>query len=131
MEIAELRLRLLDSGLVDDLPTILSVMDGVSELHLRLDISQELGWFRGHFPGRPVLPGVVQIHWAALAAVARFGFREVPTAINRLKFKNVIVPPSIIELSIARPRRKEVAFSYGGKGKIYSEGRLVFEDSAQ
>ena len=109
------------------LPRVLSVLDDVPDRHLLLDISPGLGWFRGHFPGRPVLPGIVQVHWAVLVSAAYFGFQQVPTAINRLKFKNVIVPPSVVELSVARSTKDEISFRYTGAGKQYSEGRLVFD----
>jgi 3-hydroxymyristoyl/3-hydroxydecanoyl-(acyl carrier protein) dehydratase len=126
MEIGEIRRRLRDSGLVDGLPGVVSVASDVRELSLGLDIPPELGWFRGHFPARPVLPGIVQVHWAVLVSSAYFGLSGVPTVINRLKFKNVIVPPSVVELSVARLTNSEVSFGYTGAGKMYSEGRLVF-----
>ena len=126
MELAEIRQRLRDGGLVDDLPGILSVVADVRDLRLRFDIPPELGWFRGHFAGRPVLPGVVQVHWAVLVSSAYFELDGVPTVINRLKFKNVIVPPSVVELSVARSANSEISFWYTGAGKMYSEGRLLF-----
>jgi 3-hydroxymyristoyl/3-hydroxydecanoyl-(acyl carrier protein) dehydratase len=115
----------------DGLPRILSGRNGVADGHLLLDITPELAWFRGHFPGRPVLPGIVQVHWAVLASAAYFGFQQVPAVIKRLKFKNVIVPPSVVELSVARSTKIEVSFAYTGAGKQFSEGRLVFEDAAR
>jgi len=109
------------------LPRVLSVLDDVPDRRLLLDISPALGWFRGHFPGRPVLPGIVQVHWAVLVSAAYFGLHPVPAVINRLKFKNVIVPPSVVELSVARSTKGEISFAYTGVGKQYSEGRLVFD----
>jgi hypothetical protein len=73
------------------------------------------------------LPGVVQVHWAVLVSSAYFGLDGVPTVINRLKFKNVIVPPTVVELSVTRSTKVEVSFGYAGAGKQYSEGRLVFD----
>lgn len=113
------------------LPRVLSVLDDVPDRHLLLDISPGLGWFRGHFPGRPVLPGIVQVHWAVLVSAAYFDFHQVPAVINRLKFKNVIVPPSVVELSVARSTKGEISFGYTGAGKQYSEGRLVFDGEAR
>lgn len=131
MEIAEIRRCLLDAGVEDDLPGILSARSDVHDIRLRLGIPPELRWFRGHFPGRPVLPGIVQVHWAVRVSMAHFGFRSVPTVVNRLKFKHVIVPPSVIELSIARVAKSEVSFGYTGAGTKYSEGRLVFKGEEQ
>jgi len=110
----------------NNLPRVLSVLNDVPGRRLLLDISPCLAWFRGHFPGRPVLPGIVQVHWAVLVSAAYFGFCQVPAIINRLKFKNVIVPPSVVELSVAKSAKGEISFGYTGAGKQYSEGRLVF-----
>jgi 3-hydroxymyristoyl/3-hydroxydecanoyl-(acyl carrier protein) dehydratase len=109
------------------LPRVLSILNGVPDRHLLLDITPGLAWFRGHFPGRPVLPGIVQVHWAVLVSAAYFGLHEVPAVIKRLKFKNVIVPPSVVELSVKRSAKREISFGYTGTGKQYSEGRLVFD----
>jgi 3-hydroxymyristoyl/3-hydroxydecanoyl-(acyl carrier protein) dehydratase len=108
-------------------PRILSVLDDVPDSRLLLDITPTLGWFRGHFPDRPILPGIVQVHWAVLVSAALFDFVRVPAVINRLKFKNVIVPPTVVELSVTRSTKVEVSFRYTGAGKQYSEGRLVFD----
>ena len=53
-----------------DFPAILSTLDESPEHRWLMLISPELDWFRGHFPDNPVLPGVVQLHWAVTAAHA-------------------------------------------------------------
>ena len=107
-------------------PAILSLIEDAPHVRLLLDISPEMSWFRGHFPDQPVLPGVVQVHWAVIAAVALFGFSAAPPEIKRLKFKKVVVPPQVLELSLQRHSENEVQFEYGSLGNQKSLGRLVF-----
>jgi 3-hydroxymyristoyl/3-hydroxydecanoyl-(acyl carrier protein) dehydratase len=113
------------------LPRIILTSSNKSESVYRLDIDAALGCFIGHFPGRPVLAGIVQVHWAVLLARSCFGFERVPREIKRLKFKNLVVPPAVLELSLARVAETDVDFAYGSAGERCSEGRLIFPSSAQ
>ena len=47
-------------------------------------------FFQGHFPGNPILPGIVQLHWAIGFSMGLLGFSEAPHDIKRLKFKNIV-----------------------------------------
>jgi 3-hydroxymyristoyl/3-hydroxydecanoyl-(acyl carrier protein) dehydratase len=97
---------------------------------MRLDVPLDMSWFRGHFPGQPILPGVIQLHWAVIIARALFGFAGSPQEIKRLKFKKVVIPPRVLELSISKPVPDEVQFEFFGPDVQHSQGRLVFADDA-
>jgi len=111
---------------VNGFPKAISWLNEESEHRLLLDVSEELFWFPGHFAGHPVLPGVVQLHWAACAAQLFFGHAEPPHRIDRLKFKKVIIPPQIVELRLEKPKPGEVQFEFSSRTQIHSEGRLKF-----
>jgi len=112
-------------------PTILSRVEDGDTRVFELDISDELIWFRGHFPGFPVLPGVVQLQWAVQLTQENFGLREGPQEILRLKFKSIIVPPVTVELTLSQLGPCEARFEYTGQGQTYSQGRLRFTERAQ
>ena len=112
-------------------PRVLSQIEDLTTLRLQLDVDTELEWFRGHFPGNPVLPGVVQLHWAICAAQTCFGYLDTPNEILRLKFKSIVTPPRVVELALSRPRTGEVQFDYVGLGQQYSQGRLKFAVNTQ
>ncbi len=111
-------------------PQILSLQDDPHGVRLRLEITPELDCFRGHFPDEPVLPGVVQLHWAVLIAQARFDFRGVPAELKRLKFKKIVTPPQELELTVSRRNEREVQFNFDSPDGPNSEGRLVFAETA-
>ena len=108
-------------------PRLLSTREDAGGVRLRFDISPELDCFQGHFPGQPVLPGVVQLHWAVLIARACFLLDHVPQEIKRLKFKKVVIPPHELELSLYPKERDEVQFCFSAADEQFSEGRLVFK----
>jgi 3-hydroxymyristoyl/3-hydroxydecanoyl-(acyl carrier protein) dehydratase len=107
-------------------PAILSRIDDYPRHRILLDISPELGWFEGHFPGNPVLAGVVQLHWAVGVSLALFRFSEVPVEIKRLKFKNIVIPPRVLELTLELCNEQEVQFEFTSMGQVHSLGRLIF-----
>jgi 3-hydroxyacyl-[acyl-carrier-protein] dehydratase len=96
-----------------------------------LDISNELIWFSGHFPGYPVLPGVVQLRWAVEMSQQHFGLRTGPSEVMRLKFKGIIVPPRTVELSLTRLSPTVTKFAFSGQGQEYSQGKLIFDEIGQ
>lgn len=112
-------------------PAILSQSTDRLRLDFELDIVNELIWFRGHFPGFPVLPGVVQLRWAVEMAQRHFGFTSSPHEVLRLKFKGIIVPPRAVQLTVLKTAPCEASFEYTGQGEIYSQGKLRFADSGQ
>lgn len=116
--------RLPDAG--SDFPRVLSLDGDQSQVRLSLEISTEMNWFRGHFPDQPVLPGVIQLHWAVLVAGSYFDFTTTPKEVKRLKFKKVVTPPAILDLTVALYDDDEVQFRFGDSDEQYSEGRLVF-----
>jgi 3-hydroxyacyl-[acyl-carrier-protein] dehydratase len=58
--------------------------------------------FAGHFPGRPILPAVLQIMAACLLVEAATGQHVLPTLIERAKFVNTIVPDAVVEIGCRR-----------------------------
>ena len=114
-----------------DFPRVISIAEDAGEVTLQLEVTPELAWFQGHFPGEPVLAGIIQAHWAAEVASALFGFDAPPQQIKRLKFSNIIVPPRTLELVLTRHGDNEVQFGIRSAETPHSQGRLVFPGSAQ
>lgn len=109
-------------------PRLLSTLVEPDCYRLLVQVDTDLDWFRGHFPGTPVLPGVVQLHWAARVACSLFGIDAPPGTVNRLKFQNIVVPPRVIELEIKLPDRGRVAFSFRSLDVTHASGVLRFDE---
>ena len=117
-------------GMEHNFPPILSLVEDFPNQRLLLDITTDLCWFQGHFPGTPVLAGVVQLHWAVSMSLALFEFGEVPVEIKRLKFRSIVTPPRELQLLLTRFGEKEVQFEFSSEDQIHSLGRLIFEENA-
>ena len=92
-------------------------------------IAADLAVLDGHYPGNPIVPGVAQVHWAALAARAAFDV-EVSGNLETIKFRRPIVPGTRLTLTLTldHPGGK-VGFEFADADQVYSSGRLLLEPS--
>ncbi|MDH3265491.1 MAG: hypothetical protein OEM25_00875 [Gammaproteobacteria bacterium] len=109
-------------------PDIIAV--SVEALRADLDITapDELFFFQGHFPGQPILPGVVQVHWAIELARNYLGLKPTFTGIEALKFHNVIKPRTKLRLTLEKSEQTgKLHFSFVSEMGMHSQGRILFE----
>ncbi len=59
-------------------------------------------FFEGHFPGHPILPGVVTLGWMMMAAERLLGHPVGSVELLNVKFQVVILPGTALELTLAR-----------------------------
>jgi 3-hydroxymyristoyl/3-hydroxydecanoyl-(acyl carrier protein) dehydratase len=103
--------------------------DGVWTLRLRLP--PELAHFAGHFPGAPVLPGVLQVQWALALAAPRLGIAPHCRDMEALKFQRLLRPGDVVELELRLDAaRGKLHFAYRIDGAHCSSGRLRVEPTA-
>lgn len=80
---------------------------------LQLLLDPQLFWFKGHFPGQPVLPGVAQIHWAVHYAREHLGLKGQFVAMQAIKFQSPVTHGQTLELNLQWSAEKELLkFSY-------------------
>lgn len=96
-------------------------------LTLGLRLPRELAYFEGHFADRPILPGVVQIHWAALLFLREFGVNLVLQRMEVIKFKRLLLPDMEVRLRLDYdPGRLRLGFRYLAGPLESSSGRLYW-----
>ncbi|MEY4721853.1 MAG: hypothetical protein RIQ46_1578 [Pseudomonadota bacterium] len=108
------------------------VPDG--EIHAVKAVSFNEDFFQGHFPGRPIMPGVLQIE--ALAQVA--GILAIETlglagtgklvyfmAIEEAKFRNPVEPGVLLDLQAGFIQKRSRVCKFWGKASI--DGKVTCE----
>ena len=83
-------------------------------------------FLQGHFPGNPIVPGVIQCEMIAQTAVAFLpdckGKTPMYTGLNNVKFKNPLLPGNTAVMTVALTARKGI-FCFA-KGKLETNGKL-------
>jgi acyl-coenzyme A synthetase/AMP-(fatty) acid ligase len=88
---------------------------------------RNLLYFDGHFPGRPILPGVVQIDWVIACGRQCFDLPPLFFGIRALKFQRVIPPEMPVRLELVHDRAKSsLAFEITSDLGRHASGRIVF-----
>jgi len=91
-------------------------------------------YFQGHFPGRPVVPGVLLIEGMAQTAGAICGllrgFDRPPSTVffltvDKAKFRKPVVPGDIVEFHMTKITRRRQMWWYRGEAKV--AGQVVAE----
>lgn len=87
-------------------------------------------FFKGHFPGQPILPGVLMVEsLAQVGAIIALSKEEnkgkvaLFGKINNTRFKKTVVPGDTLELNVEITKAKGPAGM--GMGKAYVDGELV------
>src|SRR5215469_10100775 len=96
-------------------PRILRVSAIEDGCEISLLIPPDLPFFRGHFDGFPILPGVVQLDWALRLAARHLPIAGLRPARMQLKFQHPIRPgarPSLTLTLIESEDRRQLLFAY-------------------
>jgi len=111
------------------MPETLSSRADAASATYRLRIPPEIEHFRGHFPGMPLLPGVVQLDWAVKLGRRHFSGLEASTGIDNFKCQAIIFPGTELTLELKRDARG-LRFRYFDGERVFSTGHILFEAAA-
>lgn len=97
------------------------------DIHAVKAVSFNEGYFQGHFPGRPIMPGVLQIEALAQAAgilavesmqLAGSGKLVYFMAIEEAKFRNPVEPGVLLDLRAGFVQKRARVCKFWGKASI-------------
>ena len=92
---------------------------------LTLVVPLNLAYLEGHFPGEPILPGVVQILWARHFGRMLLNLPANITQMKKVKFKRLIRPGERIHLRLVYSEAKQqMSFRYQSNLDECSSGVL-------
>jgi len=109
------------------LPKIRAIDRTARGARLALEVPADLSYFNGHFPGCPLLPGVVQISWAIELGRAHIPVAGRFRALTGVKFTRVILPGATVALRLDyADGTRALEFAYELDGRVCSNGTVLF-----
>lgn len=109
------------------LPEVLSKSISENKAEIGLKIPNNLAYFEGHFPNFPIVPGVVQLHWAVVFARDIFKVSPMISKGKQIKFSNLMLPFDTLSLVLEHvPDQSLITYTYRNDTKTYATGRLTY-----
>jgi 3-hydroxymyristoyl/3-hydroxydecanoyl-(acyl carrier protein) dehydratase len=109
------------------LPEVLGKTAELDTLVLKIRIPEDLAFFPGHFPGTPIVPGVVQVQWAMHFAKQCLGLQGRFHHMEVVKFKELLLPGQRLELHLRHQAAAgKLHFSFRSEKAEHSSGRIYF-----
>ena len=111
-------------------PQVRELERGDARVLLELIAPRDLLYFDGHFDVAPILPGVVQVDWAIHYGRQYFPLPPLFNGMQQLKFQQVIVPGTPVQLELAYDVAKQsLRFAYISAAGAHSSGRVAMRGS--
>ena len=108
-------------------PVILDEVLVDQQCKISICIPSELIYFQGHFTNAPILPGIVQIHWAEAFGRRIFSIDIPFQRLEVIKFQKLIFPNNKLTITLNYDNsKKRLSFMYKSKKGVHSSGRISF-----
>ena len=83
-----------------------------NEIVAAVHVPPDSPWFRGHFPGEPILPGVAQIGMV-IDAIRQAQNQDLKVSgVRRVRFKQIIRPDDQLKIIAAPLKQNAGAYSF-------------------
>lgn len=110
---------------------LLAEWDEANGRAFELRVPHALAHFAGHFPGLPILPGVVQVDWAMRLAGEWLPDVRALASVEQLKFLAPVPPGALLELALTHDAaRRRVAFAWRLGARDCASGVIVYREAA-
>ena len=107
-------------------PIVVHEWLGAHSAEIAIVVPPDLAFTEGHFPGMPIVPGVVQLKWAIDLARLRLGVTGRFAGCESLKFQRLLTPGDRATLKLEHVEATgRLAFSYESTDGRYSTGRAL------
>ncbi|WP_342381271.1 AMP-binding protein [Myxococcus stipitatus] len=94
---------------------------------LSVETPASLPQFKGHFPEKPILPGVAQIEWAIQWGRELFALPPRFLRMEVVKFQQLIVPETLLTVELTwTPAKGSLHFKYTSATGTHGSGRILF-----
>jgi AMP-binding enzyme/FabA-like domain len=107
------------------MPEVGEVRTGADGVELDLAIPEDLAYLEGHFPGLPIVPGVVLIDWVIELAARHLALPVEVAQTFAVKFRQVIRPGELVTLRLRYDAaRRQLDFAYRNDTQPLATGTI-------
>lgn len=107
-------------------PIVLGEERSANTLVRELCVPADLAFLEGHFPGQPVVAGVVQLHWVMIAAAEILGEMPRVRVLEGLRFRDALLPEQRFRLSLELSEaRDRLRFELSDGERVFAKGRAM------
>lgn len=110
-------------GLNLTMPFIKEIKKDNQSMIIKMIFPRFSNFFKGHFDGFAILPGVVQLYFAKYFMEELFGIKVEKSIVKKIKFSHIIKPDEVVELKITK-LNEELSFCYKKEDIIFSSGNF-------
>ena len=116
----------------DEIDTIFDQAADNGDGSCTFSVPGDFSGYRGHFPGNPILPGIVQLSFIRRLAERRLGLPLRLAGVRRIKYLRVVTPDMPVMLKLDLESQAEdgtwnanASFLTGEGGRV-SAAKLIF-----
>ncbi len=84
----------------------------LNEITADVHVPPDSPWFSGHFPGKPILPGIAQLAMA-FDVINQSGSRNLKiSSVRRVRFKQIIEPDDRLKIVVTPAKEKIGSYAF-------------------
>ena len=84
----------------------------LNEISADIQVQPDSPWFRGHFPGEPILPGIAQLGMVFDAITKSCNQDLKISSVHRVRFKQIIRPDDHLKIIVRPLEKKAGSYSF-------------------
>ena len=82
------------------------------EIKAAIKVPTDSPWLDGHFPGKPVLPGLAQIYMVYDVIQQAYKRKLRVSSVSRVRFKRIVGPDDLLTVRVVPMEREADTFSF-------------------
>lgn len=118
-------------ALSSDRPELLGEDRSPNAIERSCLVPPDLSCFPGHFPNRPMVPGVLQLDWALALAEVWLGRAPRVLEIESLKLLLPLEPGARFRIRVEQPKSTQLRVKLWSDGEVFAKARIRIEAASR